>query len=131
LRTLSDGAFNAVARWPSIGAMAPTGGQLLSVDVEAGTEGRDVWVCVRDNGAGFGADVAEHLFEPFYRAHDKRFEGHGLGLSIVRRAVEGMGGITWAKSPSQGGAQLCFRLPDAAIDAAMPHHQHSENEALA
>jgi signal transduction histidine kinase len=102
------------------------------IDIEAGTEGRDVWVCVRDNGVGFSADAAEHLFEPFYRAHDKRFEGHGLGLSIVRRAVEALGGHAWAQSPAQGGAQLCFTLGDAAVDAAAPAAEpHSEREVVA
>jgi signal transduction histidine kinase len=38
-------------------------------------------------------------------------------LSIVRRAVQAMGGRTWAERPPQGGAALCFTLPGAVIEA--------------
>ena len=89
-------------------------------------------VCVRDNGVGFSADVAERLFDPFYRAHDKRFEGHGLGLSIVRRAVQALGGSTWASPLVPGGALLCFKLPDAVVvDAPTATALHGEPAAVA
>jgi signal transduction histidine kinase len=89
------------------------------IEVQATVQGRDVVVSVSDNGVGFDAGVAERLFEPFYRAHDSRFEGHGLGLSIVRRAVEAMGGAVWAQGRTQGGASISFTLPGAfqAADA--------------
>jgi signal transduction histidine kinase len=99
------------------------------IDVEASVAGRDVSVCVGDNGVGFSADVAAQLFEPFYRAHDKRFEGHGLGLSIVRRAVQALGGSTWARPRPEGGAQVCFRLPDAAVADAQPLQAHGGRTA--
>jgi signal transduction histidine kinase len=85
------------------------------IDVEAQVQGRDVTVSVRDNGVGFNAEVAERLFEPFYRAHDKRYEGHGLGLSIVRRAIEAMGGRVWAQALPQRGAAMRFELPGALV----------------
>jgi signal transduction histidine kinase len=102
------------------------------IDVEASVTGRDVSVCVRDNGVGFSADVAAQLFEPFYRAHDKRFEGHGLGLSIVRRAVQALGGNTWAQPRPEGGALACFRLPDAVVDDGPPQRaRRAEPSAVA
>jgi len=91
--------------------------QVPRIDVVVDVEGADVQVCVRDNGVGFSADAAEHLFEPFYRAHGAAFDGHGLGLSIVRRAIEAMGGRVWAAVAPEGGAQLCFRLTGAAQSA--------------
>lgn len=66
---------------------------------------------VRDNGVGISADDVADLFEPFYRARDSEFDGHGLGLSIVRRAVVAMGGEVWAEVGSTGGAEICVRLP--------------------
>jgi signal transduction histidine kinase len=102
------------------------------IDVEATVDGTNVSVCVRDNGVGFSADVAERLFDPFYRAHDKRFEGHGLGLSIVRRAVQALGGSTWARPLVPGGALLCFKLPDAVVvDAPSATALHGEPAAVA
>lgn len=83
------------------------------IGVEAAAEGRELTVSVADNGVGFDAGMAERLFEPFYRAHGQRFEGHGLGLSIVRRAVEALGGRVWARTLPQGGASISFTLPDA------------------
>lgn len=42
-------------------------------------------------------------------------KGHGLGLSIVRRAVQTMGGQAWAEPQTQGGAALCFSLPGVVL----------------
>jgi len=83
------------------------------IAVEIELSGPDATVCVRDNGIGFEAENAARLFEPFYRAHDARYEGHGLGLSIVRRAVQAMGGTVRAQAVEGGGARLCFTLPGA------------------
>lgn len=94
---------------------------LPRIDVEATVQGRDLTICVRDNGVGMAPEVSERVFEPFFRAHDARFEGHGLGLSIVRRAVQTLGGRAWAESPTQGGAALCFTLPEAVV-AEAPRH---------
>ena len=88
------------------------------VELESRVEGRDVTLCVRDNGSGFPAECAARLFDPFYRAPGTRQEGHGLGLSLTRRAIEAMGGQVWAVSRPQGGAELCFRLKGALVPAA-------------
>lgn len=90
-----------------------------SIDIQARVEGRDVNVCVRDNGVGFPADCAERLFEPFFRAPGTQQEGHGLGLSLTRRAIEAMGGRVWAVARPDGGAELCFQLKGALL-AALP-----------
>jgi signal transduction histidine kinase len=88
-------------------ASAPT------IEVDASVTGRSVTVRVRDNGVGFEPAAAGKLFDPFYRGHAARFEGHGLGLHIVRRAIERQGGRVWAQSGGSG-ASFCFMLPDAA-----------------
>ncbi|MRS05432.1 PAS domain S-box protein, partial [bacterium] len=47
------------------------------------TEGETVYF-VKDNGLGFDQSYAEHIFEPFARAHkNSTYEGMGIGLSIV------------------------------------------------
>jgi signal transduction histidine kinase len=84
-----------------------------AIEVDARVAGGSVTVTVRDNGVGFEPAAADKLFDPFYRGHAARFEGHGLGLHIVRRAVERHGGRVWAQS-SGSGAAFCFTLPDAA-----------------
>jgi signal transduction histidine kinase len=87
------------------------------IEVEASVEGRDVVVCVKDNGCGFPAELAPRLFEPFFRAPGAQQQGHGLGLSVARRAIEAMGGRIWAVPRADRGAELCFRLGDALAGA--------------
>ncbi len=54
----------------------------------------DGWVrfWVEDNGAGVKAEDRTRIFDAFTRYSDGRVEGHGLGLSIVKRIVQKMGG---------------------------------------
>ncbi|HEY9238679.1 MAG TPA: HAMP domain-containing sensor histidine kinase [Burkholderiaceae bacterium] len=80
--------------------------------VDIGVEERDgqPLFFVRDNGPGFDAKVAATLFEPFQRFHGAAFAGHGVGLSIVRRAIERHGGRIWAEARPEGGACFFFTL---------------------
>jgi signal transduction histidine kinase len=71
---------------------------------------------VRDNGPGFDPAGATTMFEPFHRFHSG-YAGHGVGLSIVRRAVERHGGRVWAEAQPGRGACFYFTLrepPDPA-----------------
>ncbi|MCK6432642.1 MAG: ATP-binding protein [Aquabacterium sp.] len=74
------------------------------------------WVTlqVSDNGVGFDDAQAARLFEPFQRLHGVQYQGHGVGLSIVRRIVERHGGRVWAQSAPGQGARFFVSLPAAA-----------------
>jgi len=64
-----------------------------------------VWVLqVQDNGIGFDMRYHDRIFEMFQRLQRQEdYPGTGVGLAIVRKAVERMGGRTWATSmPGQG-----------------------------
>ena len=69
---------------------------------------------VRDNGVGFPPARAGELFIPFHRLHADRFEGHGIGLTIVRRIVERHGGRVWAEGRPGQGATFYFTLEPAS-----------------
>jgi two-component system sensor histidine kinase/response regulator len=72
---------------------------------------------VRDNGRGLTADECARLFTPFTRLKQVHAKGYGLGLSIVRRIVEKLGGQVAVESsgvPGQGST-FSFTLP-AKID---------------
>jgi signal transduction histidine kinase len=83
------------------------------VEIGARQEADRVTVFVRDNGVGFPPERATELFQPFHRLHGRAFSGHGVGLSIVRRAVERHGGRVWAESRPGEGATFSFSLPAA------------------
>jgi len=74
---------------------------------------------VRDNGPGIAPDDQARLFAPFTRLDQARAEGHGLGLSIVRRIVEKLNGQVGLESELGRGSLFFFTLPGAARYPAM------------
>jgi signal transduction histidine kinase len=68
---------------------------------------------VRDNGPGLAPADQVSLFTPFTRLDQARTKGHGLGLSIVRRIVEKLGGQAGVESQSGQGSTFFFTLPAA------------------
>jgi signal transduction histidine kinase len=66
---------------------------------------------VRDHGMGFDEARSAELFKPFTRLHGQVVEGHGVGLSIVSRAVDRLGGRVWARAKPGEGACFYFTLP--------------------
>jgi signal transduction histidine kinase/CheY-like chemotaxis protein len=76
--------------------------------VEVGATGTPPLFFVRDNGVGFDPEKAQRLFKPFQRLHEARFEGSGIGLSIVKRIIDRHGGKVWAESAPAQGATFFF-----------------------
>jgi signal transduction histidine kinase len=68
---------------------------------------------VRDNGPGLTPEQRAQLFTPFTRLHQARATGQGLGLSIVRRIMEKLGGEAWVESTPGRGSTFGFTLPSA------------------
>lgn len=69
---------------------------------------------VRDNGPGLTPEAQAKLFAPFTRLEQIRAQGHGLGLSIVRRIIEKLGGEVGVISAPGEGSCFYFTLPGAA-----------------
>jgi len=83
------------------------------VVVEAEKKGREVTIYVRDNGPGIPPEKQEPIFRPFERAEETGAKGLGMGLAIVRRAVEAWGGKVWVEPTPGGGSTFCFTAPSA------------------
>jgi signal transduction histidine kinase len=66
---------------------------------------------VRDNGPGLTPGQQARLFAPFERLSQAQTEGHGLGLSIVLRIVEKLGGQVGVESEVGQGSVFFFTLP--------------------
>jgi len=66
---------------------------------------------VRDNGSGISAADQAGLFVPFTRLDQATMDGNGLGLSIVKRIVERLGGTVGVESEMGNGSLFYFCLP--------------------
>jgi light-regulated signal transduction histidine kinase (bacteriophytochrome) len=74
-------------------------------------EGDTTVYFVRDNGAGFAADQLYRLFNPFQRLHlETEFPGTGMGLAIVKKAIQRHGGKVLAEGAEGEGATFSFSL---------------------
>ncbi|WP_414664350.1 PAS domain-containing sensor histidine kinase [Horticoccus sp. 23ND18S-11] len=78
------------------------------------TEPRDgrLAVFVRDNGIGIEPALHEKIFGIFYQI-DTRYDGTGIGLSVVRKAAERMGGQIGLESSLGRGSTFRLELPAA------------------
>jgi PAS domain S-box-containing protein len=63
---------------------------------------------VRDNGPGLSPEAQRGLFKPFIQFDQVRAQGHGLGLSIVQRIIERLGGQVGVESEGLSGQGCTF-----------------------
>ena len=86
--------------------------------VEIAARQRNEWVLikVRDHGTGVAPDALEKLTKPFFRGDAARTaaSGAGLGLSIVDKTVQRMGGAFALANSSSGGLAAHIRLRAAS-----------------
>lgn len=68
----------------------PQGGR---VDIGVYREGNEAVVQIEDTGPGIPSGDIDRIFEPFFRGSRPAEDGIGLGLSIVKRIVDRLGGI--------------------------------------
>jgi signal transduction histidine kinase len=71
---------------------------------------------VKDNGNGITPKDQSELFTQFTRLDQLRAEGHGLGLSIVARVIEKLGGQVGVESQIGKGSLFYFTLPMVVIE---------------
>jgi signal transduction histidine kinase len=80
----------------------------------------DVAVVVRDSGVGIAPDRQRAIFEAFVQADQsdaRRFEGLGMGLALVHRAAQLLGGQVSVESTPGHGSEFMVVLPGALVEA--------------
>jgi PAS domain S-box-containing protein len=85
-------------------------------EVVVWTESHGGWVrvWVKDNGIGMESGQFEEIWGIFHQCHGgKTYEGTGIGLSIVKKAVERMGGKLGVESQPGQGSRFWFELEAA------------------
>lgn len=90
----------------------------LALGGETLPDGRSARFWVRDSGPGLTSEQQARLFTPFTRLHQGPAQGHGLGLSIVRRIVEKLNGRVGVESTPGTGSLFFFALPSAGAAEA-------------
>jgi signal transduction histidine kinase len=85
------------------------------VTIRSERRGEVVRILVEDNGIGVPPQFHERIFHVFARLHGpEEFPGTGIGLAVVRKGIERLGGRVGVESAAGNGACFWFELPAAA-----------------
>lgn len=104
------------------------------VGIGVTVDGDAVEIAVADQGIGIAPEDQERVFERFYRvdqARSRNTGGSGLGLSIVKHAVQNHGGDVRVWSQPGRGSTFTIRLPLAEPPVEPPEPDDSEPETVA
>jgi two-component system, chemotaxis family, sensor kinase Cph1 len=86
-------------------------GKVAKVEIDGWNDNDKVVFTVKDNGIGIDMKDADKIFDIFTRLHDGKYEGHGVGLSIVKRLVERHDGKIWLESQQGQGSKFYISFP--------------------
>ena len=120
----------ALGPWPHVVAHEPTVTQVLTnlmtnalkfavpgvpprVRLWTEEKGEFIRVWVEDNGIGISPDHQHQIFKLFTRLHGEQYPGTGVGLAIVEKGIERMGGRVGVESRAGSGARFWFELRKA------------------
>jgi signal transduction histidine kinase len=103
---------------------SPEGGDIEVFVVQQCLDGIDaLGLVVRDHGIGMSTEQSERVFERFYRADPSgNIPGTGLGMSLVKEVMEGMGGcVSLASEPGVGTTvTLWLKLVASSAQKILP-----------
>ena len=103
-------------------------GALAEVRIRAEKHNGTVRIWFEDNGIGIPELFRPRLFQMFQRA-DKTYEGTGIGLALVRKVAERMGGRVGMEPGPSGGSRFWVELRLAGIqEIRAPHDQNQRGE---
>ena len=134
----SEAHVDSASPWPSVLAHAPTLQQVLvnlinnavkfvgsdAPQVRLRSEERPggiIRIWVEDNGIGIPTEFQERIFQVFQRLHTTAYAGTGIGLAIVQKGVERMGGQVGLVSAPGDGSKFWIDLAKAPPPTEQTH----------
>jgi signal transduction histidine kinase len=126
----TNACIELIGPWLPVLAHGPTLGQVLTnlitnalkfvapgvaplVRVRMEDQFHFVRVWIEDNGVGIAVDQRERIYQLFTRLHGEKFPGTGIGLAIVEKGIERMGGRMGLESAPGQGCRFWFELKKA------------------
>lgn len=109
-------ASNAVEALPAFG----------SVTLRLTDHNDTLRLCVEDNGPGMSPELRARVFEPYFTTKES---GAGLGLALVRQAVQTLGGSIALESEPARGTCFCVELPRAKSNSVAPKRPKGTRES--
>jgi signal transduction histidine kinase len=83
------------------------------IDIYGEDKGKKVRIWVQDNGIGIAARYHQRIFSMFEKLdHGVNSPGNGVGLAIVSKAIERLGGTTGVESEVDVGSRFWIELPE-------------------
>jgi PAS domain S-box-containing protein len=87
-------------------------GEASTITVESNIAGNKAAISVKDEGIGISKEDKEHLFSSFFRGKNAiNIQGTGLGLHIVKRYLDLLGGYAELESELDKGTKITFTIP--------------------
>ncbi|HQR94387.1 MAG TPA: ATP-binding protein, partial [Sediminibacterium sp.] len=82
------------------------------LEISVSDRGNEWEFSFKDNGIGINSKYYDKIFEIFQRLHNKNtYSGTGIGLSVVKKTIESLGGKIWVESEEGLGSTFYFTVP--------------------
>ncbi len=108
----------------------PSGGR---VELRAGKEGEQLVLVVKDTGMGISEKHLPFIFDRFWQADgssNRKYQGVGIGLSLVKELTELQGGAVAVESKEGKGTKFTVRLPYEKAEPVAEVMDDGENSSL-
>ena len=96
------------------------------IEIGAESHDKEVLFYVKDNGKGIPKDKIKNMFKKFYQidsSYTRKHGGSGLGLSICKGYIEGLGGKIWVESEPNVKTTFYFTLPKVQQKASFEEYE--------
>jgi len=96
------------------------------IEIGAKNHDKEVLFYVKDNGKGIPTDMIINMFKKFYQAdssYTRKHGGSGLGLSICKGYIKGLGGKIWVESKPNVETTFYFTLPKVQKKASFEKYE--------